>query len=286
MTKYIRKVASNGVTQYRDVTKNILVKGEDLPAAIKEELDLAGEGVIFDSEGITDDHSSVTDAEGEVIEDTANKPKTPVTEDNQPSEEDEEESIDEDSEEEAADEDSAAPAEEAPVAPVEEGRDDPLGETKEEELSDADKALADAPENNGTFTPETPRGQKTKVEKEVLTDDDKAVLDAPEMAGKFTSEPTETITVKRPKMDDGKSAAKPANALNLPEPTEKGFGFPRRNGKTGDIFNFDVPHTTVKWVDGFTVPLSEKNYVEKSDYEIHLRLVELGYVSEDGVHLV
>lgn len=209
MTKYTRKVTRNGVTQYRDVTNNKLVAEANLDQAVKEELDLAAEGEVVDTEGMTSDHSTQTDADGNEVND---KPATPVTEDN--------------SEDVAGDGDGTDQAE-------------------DEESSDVD-----SPEMQGTFTPAEPK------------------------------------PVKRPKMDDGKQAARSPAGIRLPEPSEKGFGFPRRNGKTGDIFDFDTPHTQVKFVDGLIVPLSDKTLAEKSEFDIHNRLVELGYVDDEGTRLV
>lgn len=60
--------------------------------------------------------------------------------------------------------------------------------------------------------------------------------------------------------------------------SEKGFGFPRKNGKTGDIFDVNVPHTQVRSVAGLLVPLSDENYKTKSDAEIYERLDELKLV--------
>lgn len=60
--------------------------------------------------------------------------------------------------------------------------------------------------------------------------------------------------------------------------SEPGMGFKRVNGKTVDIFDQKTPHTRIRPVEGFTVPLSEKSYNEKSDAEIYARLKELGYV--------
>ena len=60
--------------------------------------------------------------------------------------------------------------------------------------------------------------------------------------------------------------------------TEKGFGFPRANGKTGDIFDVNVPHSHLRTVAGPAVPVSEENYRTKTDAEIFDRLEELELV--------
>lgn len=57
----------------------------------------------------------------------------------------------------------------------------------------------------------------------------------------------------------------------------KGMGFPRKNGKTVDIFDGETPHTHIKLVGGYTVPLSDKSFNERSEKEIEDRLRELGY---------
>lgn len=57
--------------------------------------------------------------------------------------------------------------------------------------------------------------------------------------------------------------------------SEEGMGFPRKKGKTVDVFDGKTPHTHVRTVEGFMVPLSEKSYNEKTDAEIYEKLVEL-----------
>lgn len=75
--------------------------------------------------------------------------------------------------------------------------------------------------------------------------------------------------------DDEEQEA-PENPYRRKTPSsEEGFGFPRKNGKTVDIFDGKTPHTEVRLVSGKMVPLSRENYESKSDAEIHDRLVEL-----------
>lgn len=70
-----------------------------------------------------------------------------------------------------------------------------------------------------------------------------------------------------------------ANPYRRDVPTsEAGFGFPRKNGKTGDIFDVSTPHTHIRLVAGMPVPVSEKNYNEKTDAEIYDRLEKLKLV--------
>ncbi len=55
------------------------------------------------------------------------------------------------------------------------------------------------------------------------------------------------------------------------------MGFPRKNGKTSDVFDINVPHTHLKLVGGITVPLSAENFKTKSEGQILKRLKELGF---------
>lgn len=59
---------------------------------------------------------------------------------------------------------------------------------------------------------------------------------------------------------------------------EEGMGFPRVNGKTVDIFDGKTPHTHIKNVAGFVVPLSEESFNTKTDVEIMEKLKELGKI--------
>lgn len=66
------------------------------------------------------------------------------------------------------------------------------------------------------------------------------------------------------------------NPYTRPAPvTEPGFGFPRKKGKTVDIFDGKTPHTHIRVVAGMPVPLSEENYKTKTDAEIYERLEKL-----------
>lgn len=62
------------------------------------------------------------------------------------------------------------------------------------------------------------------------------------------------------------------------EATEDGFGFPRKGGKTVDIFDGVTPHTHIRAIEGKCVPLSKENYETKTDAEIFDRLVELNLI--------
>jgi hypothetical protein len=59
--------------------------------------------------------------------------------------------------------------------------------------------------------------------------------------------------------------------------SKAGMGFPRANGKTGDIFDVNVPHTTIRQIGMHLVPLSAESDRTKSDEEIRARLEDLGY---------
>lgn len=69
------------------------------------------------------------------------------------------------------------------------------------------------------------------------------------------------------------------NPFNTKVPqTEDGFGFPRKNGVTVDIFDGETPHTHVRLVAGMAVPVSEASYRSKTDSEIWDKLDELELV--------
>lgn len=99
-----------------------------------------------------------------------------------------------------------------------------------------------------------------------------------------TATPPEEPAKAAPPKPQAPAPAKPARAT---EPVEKfrskvpqsnpGMGFPRKNGKTVDIFDLETPHTHVKFVGGHTVPLSKENFVSRSEGQIIARLKELGF---------
>lgn len=73
MAEFTKKTTSNGVVQYRNKTENKLVSLEDMDtkyAAVKEELDLADEGTVIDSDTvIKGEGDGVLDADGNPITD-------------------------------------------------------------------------------------------------------------------------------------------------------------------------------------------------------------------------
>lgn len=85
--------------------------------------------------------------------------------------------------------------------------------------------------------------------------------------------------------------AEPARATVADEPVERfrskvpqsqpGMGFPRKNGKTVDIFDLKTPHTHTKLVAGVAVPLSAENFKSKGEIAIVNRLAELGIETQD-----
>ena len=88
-------------------------------------------------------------------------------------------------------------------------------------------------------------------------------------------EQEEETPTKAPAKPAARRKAKPA----FEEDTEEGMGFPRVDGKTVDIFDGKTPHTTVKNVGGFIVPLSAESFATKSDAQILEKLKELGKIS-------
>ena len=73
----------------------------------------------------------------------------------------------------------------------------------------------------------------------------------------------------------------PESAKPAPKSTKNlkigGMGFPAAKGKTLSVFS-DVPHETVKNIGGIMVPLTIKEYAEKTDAEIIEKLKELGKI--------
>jgi len=82
-----------------------------------------------------------------------------------------------------------------------------------------------------------------------------------------------------PATDEEKAAGRRAFVSNTPQ-SEPGMGFPRKNGKTVDFFDGKTPHTHLRAIAGFLVPLSAENYHAKTDEEIYKKLVADGYINE------
>jgi hypothetical protein len=60
------------------------------------------------------------------------------------------------------------------------------------------------------------------------------------------------------------------------EQDEEGMGFPRKNGKTVDIFDGKTPHTELVNIDGIMVPLSKESYDNKTNADIRKKLQDMG----------
>lgn len=109
---------------------------------------------------------------------------------------------------------------------------------------------------------------------------------APKAAAAPTPDPEAEDTAPKEK-----TSRKPRRAPTADEPVEKfkskvpqstaGMGFPRKNGKTVDIFDLKTPHTKVMLVGGLTVPLSEESFKAKGENQIRRRLTELGIETID-----
>lgn len=108
---------------------------------------------------------------------------------------------------------------------------------------------------------------------------------APEIATSHSDTPATADTVEAPVLNPSlpEQAAQdlantPTRAFKSKTPQSKpGFGWPRKGGKTVDIFDGETPHTHVRSVGGYIVPLSAESYRTKTDAQIESRLRELGY---------
>lgn len=80
----------------------------------------------------------------------------------------------------------------------------------------------------------------------------------------------------KPKPAAKPSAKVPKFVSKAPQ-SKPGMGFPRKNGKTVDIFDGSTPHTHLKLVGGYTVPLSDKSFNERSEKEIEDKLIDMGF---------
>lgn len=115
---------------------------------------------------------------------------------------------------------------------------------------------------------------------ESLEDDDPSKSDEDDEEDDLDTDPDSSypVTPSVPEANAQAIADTPAKQFKSKTPQSKpGMGFPRKNGKTVDIFDGVTPHTHVKSVGGHTVPLSAKSYREKTDSQIEARLKELGF---------
>lgn len=107
----------------------------------------------------------------------------------------------------------------------------------------------------------------------------------PEVAASHNDTPATADTVEAPVLNPSlpeahaqEMADTPTRAFKSKTPQSKpGFGWPRKGGKTVDIFDGETPHTHVRAVGGYIVPLSAESYRVKTDAQIESRLRELGY---------
>lgn len=194
------------------------------------------------------------------------------------------------------DDQKPASPEDAPTAPSE-PKSEPVSEGEEEKLQNgpADQPAppeasvqenpaptTTAPVNvddsaneelDATPPPEEPKQEDTTPEPEK----DKAapkVTTAPPVAEPVAKERVAPEPPKVPKSEPAPSVQKLKSKVPQSNP---GMGFPRKNGRTSDIFDINVPHTKVKLVGGHAVPLSEESFRSRSESEIVARLKELGF---------
>ena len=92
-----------------------------------------------------------------------------------------------------------------------------------------------------------------------------------------TSEPEKKTPARRKRTAP---APQPRFRSLVPQ-SSQGMGFPRKNGKTVDIFDLVTPHTHVRLVGNVTVPLSTESYQTRTELEITNRLQELGIETVD-----
>lgn len=129
-------------------------------------------------------------------------------------------------------------------------------ETDETESSTEDDDPGTDPDHD-TTVPKAPKKPETSVDDE----DD---------------EPTDKAAKKEVSKPRAKRSSEPRFVSKVPQ-SKPGMGFPRKNGKTVDIFDGETPHTHIKLVGGHTVPLSNESFQNRTEKEIEQRLVELGY---------
>jgi hypothetical protein len=126
-----------------------------------------------------------------------------------------------------------------------------------DELGDDFDPETDIDESEDEQAPTSPEDQEDDIE-----EDESDADDEPQQPAK---KPAARRSRRSNNSDDGDG--------------EEGMGFPRVDGKTVDIFDGKTPHTHVKPVAGFMVPLSAENFANKSDVEIMQKLKDLGKIS-------
>lgn len=144
------------------------------------------------------------------------------------------------------------------------------GDTSEE-TSDTETPAAE--QNSSDATPDEP----DHTEEDSELSDDEEDEDEGDEDDDEDSEPEAPAPKPAPRRKKAAPAVKtPPFKSKVPQ-TKLGMGFPRKNGKTVDIFDGETPHTHVKLVGGHMVPLSTENFNARSEKEIENRLVELGF---------
>jgi len=107
----------------------------------------------------------------------------------------------------------------------------------------------------------------------------------PEVAASHSDTPATADTVEAPVLNPSLPEQQAQDFANTPTRSFKsktpqskpGFGWPRKGGKTVDLFDGETPHTHVRSVGGYIVPLSAESYRTKTDVQIEQRLRDLGY---------
>ncbi len=130
---------------------------------------------------------------------------------------------------------------------------------------------------------ETPEGDQnaTSTSNEITTKDTPAPV-----AQTAPTQPEQPAPAPASQAPEAQAPTRAKRVVERAEPVEtfrskvpqsqQGMGFPRKNGKTVDIFDLKTPHTHVKLVAGVTVPLSAESFKTKGDLAITKRLAELG----------
>ena len=167
--------------------------------------------------------------------------------------------------EQPSEEQAAPPAPEAPVpAPV----------TIDDSANNQIETPTEGDQNAATTSNETATNNKpAPVAKTAPTQPEQPVPAAPAPVPQAETPKKSARTV----VDD-----EPVERFKSKVPqSTAGMGFPRKNGKTVDIFDLKTPHTHTKLVAGVTVPLSAENFKSKGEIAIVRRLEELGIETQD-----
>lgn len=121
--------------------------------------------------------------------------------------------------------------------------------------------------------------ESDKTDTQEKSDDEESDDSTPEV--KDDEEEETKPTAKSVRKEQTKSVKNVPKFVSKVPQTHIGMGFPRRNGKTVDIFDGVTPHTQLKLVGGHMVPLSQESFDSRSEKEIEDKLVELGFELRD-----